>query len=137
MASTDFPISVEAIYFAMSEHLLEIKIVQLGRATGQYRAVELDILRLERIVYPDETLPFDVGILPTALTPFDEPFAVLVLGSVSHPINTEVESKLLGGLRRHVIFFPYPAQDSFRTCFEAARRCMAIIPLSQWERGQG
>jgi hypothetical protein len=35
------------------------------------------------------------------LTPFDEPFAVLVLGSVSHPINTEVESKLLGGLRCH------------------------------------
>jgi len=35
-----------------------------------------------------------------------------------------------GTSRRKVIFFPYPAQDSFRTCFEAARRCMAVLPLT-------
>jgi len=85
----------------MTEHLLEIKIVQPGRATGRYYAVESDTLRLEKIVYPDEPIPFDVGILPTALTPFDEPLAVLVLGSLSHPINTEMESRLLGALQRN------------------------------------
>ena len=85
----------------MTEHLLEIKIVQPGRATGQYYAVDSDTLRLEKIVYPDEPIPFDVGILPTALTPFDEPLAVLVLGSLSHPINTEMESRLLGALQRN------------------------------------
>lgn len=85
----------------MTEHLLEIKILQPGRVTGQYYAVDSSTLRLERIVYPDETLPFDVGILPTALTAFEEPFAVLVLGSLSHPANTEIESRLLGGLQRN------------------------------------
>jgi hypothetical protein len=85
----------------MTEHLLEIKIVQPGRATGQYYAVDSDTLRLEKIVYPDEPIPFDVAILPTALTPFDEPLAVLVLGSLSHPTNTEMESRLLGALQRN------------------------------------
>jgi len=42
--------------------------------TGQYYAVDSDTLRLEKIVYPNETLPFDVGILPTALTHFDETY---------------------------------------------------------------
>ncbi len=84
----------------MTEHLLEIKIVQAGRVTGQYHAVDIDTLRLEKIVYPGENLPFDVGILPTALTPFDEPFAVLVVGSISHPIRTEIESQLIGALQR-------------------------------------
>ncbi len=84
----------------MPEHLLEIKIVQPGRATGQYYAVASDTLRLEKIVQPEEELPFDMGILPTSLTPFDEPFAVLVLGNLSHPINTEIESKLLGAAQR-------------------------------------
>ncbi len=78
MASTDFPFSVEAIYFAMNEHLLEIRIVQPGRITGQYYAVTPDTLRLEKIVYPAESIPFDVGILPTALTPFGEPLVTLV-----------------------------------------------------------
>jgi hypothetical protein len=27
------------------------------------------------------------------------------------------------------IYFPYPAQDAFRTCFETARRIMAVVPL--------
>lgn len=85
----------------MTEHLLEIKIVQPGRATGQYYAVDSDTLRLEKVVYPGDPLPFDMGILPTALKSFDEPFAVLVLGSISHPIHTEMESRLLGALQRN------------------------------------
>lgn len=35
-----------------------------------------------------------------------------------------------GKLKQKEIFFPYPAEDSFRNCFEAARRCMAVLPLS-------
>jgi len=35
-----------------------------------------------------------------------------------------------GSSQRKVIFFPYPAQGSFRACFEAARRCMAALPLA-------
>jgi len=85
----------------MTEHLLEIKIVQPGRATGQYFAVDSDTLRLDKVIYPGDSLPFDIGILPTALTSFDEPFAVLVLGNVSHPGHTEMESRLLGALQRN------------------------------------
>lgn len=85
----------------MTDHLLEIKIIQPGRAAGQYYAVDSNTLRLEKITYPDELLPFDLGILPTALTSFNEPFAVLVLGSLSHPVHTEMESRLLGGLQRN------------------------------------
>jgi hypothetical protein len=101
IASTDFPFSVEAIYFAMNEHLLELKIVQPGRPIGQYHAVDSDTLCLEKIIYPDRTLPFDVGILPTALNDFDEPWTALVLGGSSHPVHTELKSRLLGALQRN------------------------------------
>lgn len=37
---------------------------------------------------------------------------------------------LQGGLRRSFVNFPYPAQGAFRNCFEAARCCMAVLPLS-------
>jgi hypothetical protein len=84
----------------MKEHLLEIKIVQPGRPTGQYFSVESATLRLEKVIYPEENLPFDVGILPTALTDYNEPFGVLVLGQSSHPPNTELEGRLLGALQR-------------------------------------
>ena len=84
----------------MNEHLLEIKIVQPGRATGQYYAAGSNTLRLEKIIYPAENLPFDVGILPTALTSFDEPFAVVLLDTLSLPIDTEIESKLLSAVQR-------------------------------------
>jgi hypothetical protein len=84
----------------MKEHLLEIKIVQPGRPTGQYFALDPDTLRLDKVIYPKEILPFDVGILPTALNEFHEPLGVLVLGQSSHPINTEMESRLLGALQR-------------------------------------
>lgn len=44
----------------------------------------------------------------------------------------------VGGRFRHEdVFFPYPAQDTFRTCFESARRCMAGVPLAQSETGGG
>lgn len=85
----------------MTEHLLEIKITQPGRATGQYFSVDSDTLRLEKVLHPAESLSFDVGVLPTALSPFSEPLAVLVAGSVSHPKNTEMEAKLLGALQRN------------------------------------
>lgn len=98
----------------MTEHFLEIKITQPGRVTGQYFSVDTDTLRLEKIVHPEESIPFDVGILPTAFTPFNEPLAVLVLGSLSHPKNTELESRLLGGLQRNdeaPILLVIPAAD--------------------------
>ncbi len=82
------------------EHLIEIKIIQAGRVTGQYSPVDSKSLRLEKIIYPEENLPFDVGILPTALSPFNEPFPVLVLGNVSHPPHTEIEARLLGAVQR-------------------------------------
>lgn len=85
----------------MTEHLLEVKITQSGRMTGQYFSVDSETLRLEKIVRPDDPIPFDVGILPTALTPFSEPLTVFVMGSLSHPINTEMEARLLGALQRN------------------------------------
>ena len=128
IASTDFPFSVEAIYFAMNEHLLELKIVQPGRPIGQYHAVDSDTLRLEKIVYPDRTLPFDVGILPTALTDFDEPWVALVLGGSSHPVDTEIESRLLGALQRNEdvpILLAVPAAD------ERAPSCVDELNVEQ------
>ncbi len=87
--------------FGMSkEHFLEIRIVQPGRVTAHYRPADIDVLRLEKIVYPVESLTFDLGILSTALTPFDEPFSVLVLGSLSHPVRTEIVARLLGAVQR-------------------------------------
>jgi hypothetical protein len=82
------------------EHLLEIKITQPGQITGQYHPVAIDTLRLEKLIQPPECLLFDIGILPTALNQFNEPFGVLVLGSLSHPVNTEVEAKMLGAVQR-------------------------------------
>lgn len=84
----------------MTEHLLEIKITQPGRATGQYHSVDSETLRLEKIVRPDGPIPYDIGILPTALTPFNEPLGVFVMGSLSHPRNTEMEARLLGAFQR-------------------------------------
>lgn len=87
--------------FAMTkEHLLEIQITQPGGVTGQYHPVTIDSLRLEKIIQPAEPLPFDIGILPTALNQFNEPIGVLVLGSLSHPVNTELEARLLGAVQR-------------------------------------
>ena len=112
----------------MNEHLIEVKIVQPGRAAGQYYAPDSNTLRLEKIIYPDESLPFDVGILPTALTSFNEPFAVIVLGTLSHPIDTEMESKLLGALQRgneSPLLLVAPTAD------ERAPQCLNSISAEQ------
>jgi len=84
----------------MSEHFIIVKIVQPGRITGLYRPMDYDTLQLEQVVYPEEYLPFDVGTLAASLTPFGDPLTVLVLGSLSHPINTQIEARLLGALQR-------------------------------------
>ncbi len=82
------------------EHLLEIRIVQPGSITARYYPVDADTLRLEAVLHPEESLPFDVGMLPTALTPYQEPFTVLVLGRPSHPPGTVMRVRLLGALQR-------------------------------------
>lgn len=89
----------------MPEHLLNIKIVQPGRSTGLYRPVDYDTLQLEKVVHPNDELPFDVAALPTSLTPFGDPITVLVLSSISHPANTQIEARLLGAIQRDG--FPY------------------------------
>lgn len=83
-----------------AEHLLEIQITQPGRVTGTYLPADADTLRLERVIYPEHALPFDVGILPTSLTPMDEPLTVILLGDLSHPAGTQLEARLLGALER-------------------------------------
>ncbi|MBN1667966.1 MAG: hypothetical protein JW862_12800 [Anaerolineales bacterium] len=35
-----------------------------------------------------------------------------------------------GSPQRNVIHFPYPAEHYFRAWFEAARRCMAVLPIA-------
>jgi len=89
----------------MSEHLLNIKVVQPGHITGLYRPVDYDTLQLEKVVYPQDDLPFDVAVLPTSLTPFGDPTTVLVLGNLSHPANVQIEARLLGAVQRDG--FPY------------------------------
>ena len=34
-----------------------------------------------------------------------------------------------GRSRKIQLSFPYPAEGAFHNCFEAMRRCMAVIPL--------
>jgi len=115
--------------FAMTkEHLLEITIVQPGRITAQYHPVTLETLRLEKIHQPPEPLPFDVGILPTALTVFGEPIAVLVLGSISHPLGTEMEARLLAAIQRaeeEPFLLVVPTAD------ESAPQTLQAIPAAQ------
>ena len=115
----------------MTTHILEIKIIQPGRATGQYYAPDSNTLRLEKIIYPGESFPFDLGILPTVLTSFNEPFAVFVLGTLSHPINTEIETKLLGAVQRGneaPLLLVVPTTD------ERAPQCLKSI--SEGERAE-
>ena len=103
MASTEFTDSVEAFYFAMpKEHLLEIQITQPGRVTGQYRPVDVDTLRLEKIIHPLECLPFDVGIKPDALVLFNESFA-----ATNEREGSEIARQILSALlERHIkVFF--------------------------------
>ena len=89
----------------MPEHRLDIKIVQPGRITGQYNFDGDDPI-LERIIYPEDSLPFDVGIIPITLTPFGYPLTALVLSPISHPVNTRIETRLLGGFQRTSDEFP-------------------------------
>jgi hypothetical protein len=84
----------------VSEHSIELRISQPGRPTGAYFATDADSLRLQQIVYPQRPLPFDIGFLPMTLSALDEPLAVVLAGGVSHPVNTEVEGRLLGALQR-------------------------------------
>lgn len=84
----------------MSEaHIVDVRIIQPGGRTGRYLP-EGDGLRLEAVLPPEEPLPFDVAVLPTVWTPFDEPFRVLVVGSVSHPAETWLTARLLGAWQR-------------------------------------
>ena len=82
------------------EHLLELRIIQPGGITGRYLPEEGAAWRLEEIVPPVEALPFDVAVLPEVWTPYDEPFRVVVLGSISHPTDTLLEGRLLGAFQR-------------------------------------
>ena len=81
----------------INETTFEIEITHPGRPTGQYRPIEYDLLRLEQILYPEVTLPFDVGILPKTLTAQGNPLQVILLGDVSHSPRTQVSARLLGG----------------------------------------
>ncbi len=189
----------------MAEHLIDIKVLQPGRPTGQYFSPDSESFRLEKIIYPEATLPFDVCILPTATSPeppkklppltdtassgpeavtqLNEQFSAALAESLApdeqvhswalllawfdrkkgpevlvaterrlfllsnHPFEIglsqiatlEYASSILeswlainyiqkGAPHRRVIYFHHPAQDSFRDCYEAARRCLAVIP---------
>ncbi len=81
----------------MSEPAIDIEITQPGRATGLYIPIEYDVLRLEKVLYPDAPRPFDVGILPKTLTEQGSPLRVILLGDISHPPKTQVPARLLGG----------------------------------------
>ena len=115
------------------EHFLEIKITQPGRVTGKYQPSDIDTLRLDQIIYPQDELLFDVGILPSSLTPLDEPLTVIVFGSLSHPLNTLIEARLVGALERTGHGFPLllaiPVTDE-----RLSRLDLASLP-ADWRRG--
>ena len=62
----------------MNEPLLEIEFTQPGRLTGQYYPIEYDSLRLERLIYLEVKLPFDIGILPKTMSSSGNPLKVIL-----------------------------------------------------------
>lgn len=83
----------------MTKSIVEIEIIQPGRASGQYQPAENGNLQLTQVVYPDVILPFDIGILPNTLTPEGDPLKIFLLGETSHPMRTQVTARLLGGVQ--------------------------------------
>lgn len=43
--------------------------------------------------------------------------------------SIQINFLLSGNNKSEVLFFPYPAESVFRRCFEAIRRCMAVVPV--------
>jgi len=127
----------------MAEHLLNIKITQAGRTTALYRPVDYETLQLEKVIHPGETLPFDVASLPASLTVFGDPLTVLVLGSLSHPVNTLLEARLLGALQSDNLLFPLAVptaeQDAAAlelTSLEESQRNEIVRILSEAHPGE-
>jgi hypothetical protein len=71
------------------------------------------------LILPDHTLEIPLTQVATLEYTASILESSLVIGHIQE-----------GSVQRKVILFPYPAQDAFRNCFEAARRCMAVLPLS-------
>jgi len=88
----------------MSEQEIKVVIIQPGRISGKYRPIEDGLLQLEKIIYPDETLPFDLGIIPYTLSEKGEPLQVILFSEISHPIHTQVNARLLGGVKENGSF---------------------------------
>lgn len=82
----------------MFEDIVELEIIQAGRPTGQYRPLG-ETLILEKIVYPEFPLPFDLAILPKTLTTDGEHLQVFLLGEISHPPQTKLSARILGGIQ--------------------------------------
>ncbi len=82
----------------MSKEEIKVVVVQPGRITGKYRPIENGLLELEKVIYPEETLPFDFGIIPYTLSEKGEPLQVVLLGDISHPLHTQISARLLGGI---------------------------------------
>lgn len=83
----------------MNKTIVEIEIVQPGRATGEYQPDERGFLRLTQVLYPEVALPFDIGILPNTMASDGDPLKVVLIGETSHPIRTQVSARLLGGFQ--------------------------------------
>jgi inorganic pyrophosphatase len=83
----------------MNKSIVEIEIIQPGRATGEYQPAEHGFLHLTQILYPEVILPFDIGILPNTMTSEGDPLKVILLGETSHPLRTQVSARLLGGVQ--------------------------------------
>jgi inorganic pyrophosphatase len=99
----------------MPGRVLDVEVVQPGRAVGEYGTLPSGALRLAKVLCPEVPLPFDLAVVTEALTDEGEQLPVILAGTVSHPPQTQVVARLIGGLRIDESGAPYliavPAAD--------------------------
>jgi inorganic pyrophosphatase len=79
--------------------IFEVEVIQPGRPVGQYSSKDCKSFRLDRILYPEIPLPFDVAVIPDMLTAAGEQPSVILVGEVSHPPQTQISVRILGGMQ--------------------------------------
>ncbi len=82
-----------------TEKIIETKLIQAGRPVGQYQVLPDGNLVLKAIDLPEMFLPFDIAVLPKSLTENGNNLCLILLEEISHPPQTQVPARLLGGVR--------------------------------------
>jgi inorganic pyrophosphatase len=100
---------------SMQKRSIDIEIIRPGRPTAQYQFLADGSIKLERVIYPDVCVPYDLAFLPKTMTDAGSPLPVILLGEISHPPQTQVSARLLGAFKvdaDETYFLAVPDTDS-------------------------